>query len=203
MVGTLIPIGYGERRNRGLPLPLVSYVAGSVIAGAVAGALFGIAGGAVLNDGLGSAAAGLLLAVLALTYSLVEARLVGIPIPQANRQVRQRRHLAESRPNVLAFGYGIGLGAGVLTHITVATLVVVVAGVIAGGDPLAGAATMAVFALARSMPLLLVGVEAAANERSLAEATEAIFRWESVVHLLNALSLAFAGALFLAWSLNS
>lgn len=201
MVGTLIPIGYGERRYRGAPLPLVSYVAGSVVSGAGAGAIFGTAGGALFGAGIGPAEFGVA-AGLALTYSLVEARLLRLPIPQLNRQVRQRRHLGHSKPNVLALGYGIGLGAGVLTHITVATVAIVVVAVAAAGDALGGAAAMALFGFARSAPLLLVGADAAVDERSLVAATDAIFKWEPVVHLLNALALAFAGGLFLAWSIN-
>jgi sulfite exporter TauE/SafE len=199
MVGTLIPIGYGDSQHRRLPLPLASYVAGSVAGGLFAGAILGIVGQVILGGGLGETAGGAALAALALTYSVAEARLLLVPIPQVNRQVRQRRHLHDSRPNALAFGYGVGLGAGVLTHMTTASSFLVAAAVVAGGEPATGAAVMGTFGLARSAPLLLVDPGAARGETSLAAATDAIFAWESVVHLLNALALAFAGAMFLAW----
>jgi hypothetical protein len=54
-------------------------------------------------------------------------------------------------PGGTGFLYGLGLGVGFATHLGHGTLVAVAAAVVAGGDPVAGAAALGAFGVARSV----------------------------------------------------
>lgn len=109
---------------------------------------------------------------LALAAAAREAGLVRIPVPELRRQVPERWRREWPLAGWSA-GYGAGLGVGVLTHQTVWTFWVAMAGALALGDPLVSALCLAPFGLARGLMVALPargGRDPAASGRVLAVA---------------------------------
>lgn len=147
MVDTLTPAVCGSPSRRMIATLLFS--AGAVAASALLGALLGIAGGAFDR----TVALGLV-AALAAAVAAREAGLVRLPVPQLRRQVPERWRRSLPLP-VWSSAYGAGLGLGLLTHQPVATLWVAMAGAVALGSPLAGAACLGCFGVGRILMVLV------------------------------------------------
>jgi cytochrome c biogenesis protein CcdA len=187
MVGTLLPIGHGERLQGRAPLVLWAHAAGTVIAATAVGALLTAAGTlASVPARVGAA----LVAVVAGTYAAREAGLSRLRIPCMARQVRQQRYRRDTKPRLAAFVYGLGLGIGFATHVTVATLPVVAAWALLSPS-VAGVVAMATFGLGRALPLFFLGTKTGRDHETLAAVSDRLLVWRPVVHLLNGLALAF------------
>lgn len=188
MVGTLLPIGHGERLQGRAPLVLWSHMAGTVVTATVVGAVL-TAGGTLASvpTALGTA----IVAVLAALYAAREAGLSNLRIPCAPRQVRQQRSRRDTRPRLAAFVYGLGLGIGFATHVTVATLPVVAAWTLLSPG-LTGVVAMSTFGLGRALPLFVLGTKTGRDHETLAAVSDRLLAWRPIVHLLNGLALAFA-----------
>jgi cytochrome c biogenesis protein CcdA len=147
MVETLTPAVCGGRSRR--TLAILAFAAGALLASAGLGALLGLAGRSI-----GGTVALVIVAALAVVVAAREAGLVRFPVPQVRRQVPERWRRSLPLP-LWSFGYGAGLGVGLLTHQPVATLWIAVAGAVALGSPVAGAACLAVFGLGRAVMVVL------------------------------------------------
>lgn len=147
MVETLTPAGCGSRQRHRIAVAL--FTAGSVLGAAALGAVLGLAGAPLDREwALGVVAA------LALVAAAREAGLVRIPLPQLRRQVPERWR-REWPLAGWSFGYGLGLGVGLLTHQVVWTFWVMAAGALALGDPLVAAACLTPFGLGRALMVVL------------------------------------------------
>jgi hypothetical protein len=155
MVETITPVVHGGSRSRWGRF-LVLHVAGATLAAATFGLGLG-ALGALLDAPWGRASA-IVVALLAAAYLAREAFGLPVPVPELRRQVPDWwRTFFSFGP--ASFLYGFGLGVGFLTYLAHGTLVVVAAAAVAVGSPLAGAAMLAPFGLAR-------GLSAAAARRA-------------------------------------
>ncbi|MBJ7455353.1 MAG: hypothetical protein JHC74_04770 [Thermoleophilia bacterium] len=147
MVETLTPAGCGSRQRHRIAVAL--FTAGSVLGAAALGAVLGLAGSPLDRQWALS-----VVAALALVAAAREAGLVRIPLPQLRRQVPE--HWRREWPLAgWSFGYGVGLGVGVLTHQVVWTFWVMAAGALALGDPLVAAACLVPFGLGRALMVVL------------------------------------------------
>jgi hypothetical protein len=147
MVETITPVVHGGSRSRWGRF-LVLHVAGATLAAAAFGLALG-ALGALLGAPWGRASA-VVVAVLAAVYLAREAFGLAVPVPQLRRQVPDWwRTFFSFGP--ASFLYGFGLGVGFLTYLAHGTLVVVAAAAVATGRPLAGAAMLAPFGIARGL----------------------------------------------------
>lgn len=147
MVETFTSAVCGGPRRRLFALAAFSVAA--IGASAALGAVFGAAGGA-LDRGVALS----VLAGLAVMAALREAGLLRLPLPQLRRQVPETWRRTLPLP-AWSSAYGVGLGLGVLTHQSVITFWIALAGALALGSPLAGAACLAFFGVGR---VLMVAV---------------------------------------------
>lgn len=111
MVGTILPVGYGERQRGELPITIWLHGLANVAGAASVGAVLGMFGGLLPWHGrLGSPPFVLLsIGLVSLLYSLEEVQLVPMPKPQLRRQVPSwwRRSFP---PRTAAILYGLELG---------------------------------------------------------------------------------------------
>src|SRR4051812_3311880 len=173
MIATITPAGCGGR-HRHLAAALL-FSTGALASSAALGALCGLAG-----EWLGGGRAALLAAGVALAAALRETVARRLPLPQLRRQVpeRWRRELPLA---LWPLGYGLGLGAGVVTYQPVATLWVALAAAACLADPLRASLCLTAFGAARAAMATLPGLRAQAAERVLIAGTAAIRRANAVV----------------------
>lgn len=201
MVGTILPVVYGERVRGKHPVSIWLHTLGYVVAAGTVGGLLGVLGAALptyifLDDrrsvvfivtGLASA-----------LYSLRELNLVQVPAPQFSRQVPETWRF-RFRPGVAALLYGLGLGVGFGTRVPVSTFYAVVLWATLLGSPTLGAVGMAVFGLGRALPLLCM---APLVDNGYAPARfESLIRLKPLVQVVNAIALGFTGSCLLSAAL--
>ena len=143
---------------------MTAYVAGSVGAGAGLGGALGAIGlpfAAVLPVGT----RGLLFALAAAIAigAAFDGGLVGRALPSVRRQVDER-WMGEYRGWVYGLGFGLQLGAGVVTIVTVSAVYATFLSAFLSGSATAGALIGGAFGLARSAAVLSVaGVHTSAQ----------------------------------------
>ena len=154
MLASINPLG--ERsRNRTWWVTYSWYVAGSVLAGALLGALLGGAG--ALIDALlepSSTAVAIVAIVLGLLAVVFELHLGDLPLPTVRRQVDED-WIPRYRAWVSAGGFGFQLGLGVVTVVTTSTVYLTWAFAVLTGSVAGGVAIGVVFGLGRALPILL------------------------------------------------
>ena len=196
MVGTILPVVYGERNGRRGSNVHIFHAVGSIVGSAAVGAILGAVGSfalpldpgrsTVVNAGLAGVVAGI--------YLWHELGVLSLPMPQVPRQVPAAWRF-RFRPASFSFAYGLALGAGVFTHVWAASFYVVVVWTVVSANPLAGALVFSGFGIARAAPVLILGFRL----RSIQEAFRLSWRvdeWSRVVHLVNGVLLgAAAGVL--------
>jgi hypothetical protein len=150
MLSSIHPLGERARGNRwGVTVALFTAAAG--IGGALVGGVAGALGAFVVDDG--DRWNLVLLALLAGAAFAVDATGRNGALARPRRQVDET-WLTVYRRWVYAGGWGLQLGAGVLTVMPAATVWLVPAGAALTGSPQAGAAVGAVFGLTRGLSLL-------------------------------------------------
>jgi hypothetical protein len=148
MLASITPLGERGRRMR-WELTAIAYVAGTLVGGAAVGALAGLVGSLTLSGASVAARVGLVIALLA--AGLVLDALGVVPGPR--RQVDES-WLDRYRGSVYGFGFGVQLGAGVLTLVTTSAVYAVVGAEVATASLGAGAAIGAVAGAFRGLTLL-------------------------------------------------
>lgn len=118
MVGTIISIGYGDRKRVAWQVAVFSL--GSVLGGTVLGLLLYWLNGFILRDGIRHAPSIGMVGFVALIYASHEVGLFTVPMPQRRQQVPQSWALF-LRPWAYSFAYGSTLGMTILVRIHVAT----------------------------------------------------------------------------------
>jgi cytochrome c-type biogenesis protein len=157
-----------KRRIEGLWLS-VAFALGIATMDALIGALFGLAGFAVLRvlASVMAIAYGLLGIVLAIT-GLALLRVIHVAIPVLNPSTKPTRSFAGT--------YLLGLPFGLSTCPACTPLLLpVVAGAAATADPIMGAALMFTFGVARGIPIVVAGTAAGSLGRL--RVTHGFIRW--------------------------
>jgi len=146
MLSSIHPLGERNKGNRWW-MTVAAHIVGSVIGGAAVGAALGLVG-AVLRPVARPAA--LVIALAALAIDLGQPHM---PLPRWRRQVDEQ-WLVAYRGWVYGLGYGVQLGAGLVTIVTAATVYLVFALALFSGSVGAGALIGGVFGLVRGATVL-------------------------------------------------
>lgn len=199
MVGTMLPIGYGERTQGRLPRSLIGYGTGSVIAAVTLGLVVGGAGRVTFLALSASTRVTMTAAVtglIGIMYGMSDASLVSVPLPQSHRQVPASWY-KRFRPGVAGLMYGAGLGLGFATRIPVATYYILPVWGFFSGEVLLSGLVLGLFGVGRFIPLLLIGTKRAADGEALESLIHRLEAFEPVVKLLNGLILSVVGVYLL------
>ena len=192
MLASITPLGErGRRRRWGVTAP--AYVLGSVLGGLAVGLLAGALGRALLAVvDLGTTVRLALLLVALVAALALDLRVGGLRTPGPRRQVNED-WLDVYREWVYGAGFGLQLGAAVLTQVATAAVWAMLLAAALTGSLLGGALVGAVFGAVRSVPVLLTArVRTPAALRALHARAAA---WERPAHRLDAGALGATGAL--------
>lgn len=183
---------YGEPTRKPRAAIIAYYAAASVLGGALLGLAASGIGVVVDLD------AGRWLAVVALSMSLHDARLVRLPIPQSNWQVPAQWRAWHS-PRALAAAYGFILGSGVATRVMTAAYYTLILLVVVVGDVSIGLIIGAVYGLARAAPVLYLPARYRTHGEA-AAAFDRVDRIEPAVRMVAAMILAAIGGMWVSWA---
>ncbi|MGN6611838.1 MAG: hypothetical protein ACTHLJ_08670 [Angustibacter sp.] len=198
MLSSISPLGERARRAR-WGLTVSAYLVGSVVGGLAVGALSAALGGVLPAGWRDSAPAAVVVVLLVLVGLGLDVRARGGALPSWRRQVDEA-WLARYRGWVYGLGFGLQLGAGVLTIVTSSTVYAVLALAAWSGTPAVGALLGATFGLARALPVLAVRrVHAPAQLRVVFARVERLGRPVDVVSR-GALVLVAAAVAGTVWS---
>jgi hypothetical protein len=197
MVGTVIPIVHGERKNGRMPIALWLHGIGYICGAATLGLSLGIVGAAVKLSGLHLTRPSILIVsgLIASLYSLREASILSIPCPQLYSQVPQTWR-GTMRPNVAVLCYGFGLGFGIGIRIPVSTFYVPMIWALCTGRPMLGALVFSAFGAGRAAPVLVAAKQFCSFSECQA-LVRGLVRWTPMLHIINGLVLALAGSYLL------
>jgi sulfite exporter TauE/SafE len=206
MVGTMLPIGYGETL-RGRPASsLLAYAVASVAGSAAVGIALGLVGllfGRVIGHSSASSRAPLVAVIASLigiAYGLADAGLIGLPRPQLRRQV-PRGWSARYPPAVTGLLYGARLGVGLTTYIPSGAFYVLTVTAFLGADPVVGALVLGAFGFGRALPLFVLGPSLGGNSARLTRRLDDLGAIQEVVRLAGGVVLNAAGAFLLGVAL--
>lgn len=198
MVGTILPVVYGaELKHERSRVDLI-HLMGSVGGGAIVGLVIGALGSLVHVSG---SFVSVLVASIALAYSLRSLGYLPVPTPQFRRQVPASWRV-DMTPNAMALAYGAALGSGVLTHVwaNVAYPVMVWIGI--SGGPILGAVVWAGFGFGRAIPIVAIRHATSTIHGAFAVSTR-LEAWSQVVRLVDGLVLAVLGGYFIGQLLGT
>jgi hypothetical protein len=153
MLTSINPLGERARGTR-WARTMTWYVTGSVAGGALVGAAAGALGYGI--EQLASPSRTAVAVIIAIGCSvalLLELGVGGLRIPTIRRQVNED-WLAVYRGWVYGLGFGLQLGAGVVTVVTTASIYAMILLEACTGSVAIGAGVGAVFGLTRAVPLL-------------------------------------------------
>lgn len=206
MVHTIAPVVYGQGSSersalwRWLPA-MALHIAGAVAGGVLMGGLLGVLGARIPSEPARQAWGTALLGMLSLLYALHELRLLSLPYPQWQRQV-QAQWRSRFHPYITALLFGIQLGVGYATFVSVATLYVITVAAVMAGSPGYGALLFGLFALARAGLLVPLAWQVR-TQRDGVWITCAMIATKPLVHLGNGWVLALASGWLLAASVSA
>jgi hypothetical protein len=153
MLASIHPLG--ERaRGRRWGSTVTAFIAGAVVAGALAGGVLGAAG-ALVREHAGIAVTAVLAAVIGAAGILLDVGIGGLRLPTVHRQVNED-WLHRYRGGVYGFGFGFQLGLGVVTIVTTAAVYLTFVLAFLTASVAGGAAIGATFGLVRGASLLTV-----------------------------------------------
>ncbi|MBA3424699.1 MAG: sulfite exporter TauE/SafE family protein [Rubrobacter sp.] len=200
MLGTVLPMGYGEREASKLVIAPWLYGLSGLGSSIALGSILGAFGSALPLFGdvsMRRFLAGIVAGLVALIYSMNEMGLVRVWNPEFRRQVPQSWSRMFT-PRAAAAMYGAGLGVGFATYIPVATYYVPVVWSFVLGKPLWGGVAMSLYGLGGTAPIVWFGQRFDRIEQSAHVASVILPRWTVPMHLLNGIVLAGGGAFLLA-----
>jgi hypothetical protein len=202
MVGTMLPIGYGERKTARVSKSIASYAFGCALGSAALGLFLGSVGSLIgpplgpERFGIASAAT----AAVALVYGLSDASLLRVPRMESRRQVPLSWY-RRFRPPVAGLLYGATLGVGFVTRLSVSTFYILPLWAFLGGDVVRSGLVLTAFGVGRFLPLLLIGSKKGANGDALDVLITRIDELQPLVTLANGLMLEFIGGYLLVATL--
>jgi cytochrome c biogenesis protein CcdA len=197
MVGTILPVVYGQRASGRPPLGHWLHLLSSVVGAALLGLTLGAVGGIV---GLGRDAALSASLLVAGAYLVSALGLVRLPTPQRRQQVPTAWR-GQLSPQIMSVSYGLALGAGVFTHIWVYSVYPILVWIALAAGPPTGLAAWSAFGLGRALPVVVIGARTRDIHEAFA-ATRRLERWSQIVYLVDGLLLAVIAG-YLAGSLAS
>ena len=190
MLASITPLGERGRRRR-WAVTASAYLVGSVLGGVAVGLLAGAVGSAVLAVAdVGTTTRLVVLLVALLAALALDLRVGGLRVPGPRRQVNED-WLEVYREWVYGAGFGVQLGAAVVTQVATAAvwgmlLAAALTGSLAGGALVGG-----VFGAVRAVPVLLTRrVQTPAGLRALHARAAA---WEQPAHRVTVGALGAAG----------
>jgi MFS family permease len=172
----MTPLGERSRGSR-WAVTVAWFVAGSVLGGAAAGALFGWLGSVVLGPWPGrvSAWSPWVLAGLLAVGVAVDARILGARLPSVRRQVNEQ-WLHQYRGWVYGIGFGVQLGMGFVTIVTTSAVYVAFAAGFLSASAWGGALIGGCFGLVRAASIFATARVLTADR--LARVDGRLRRWE-------------------------
>jgi hypothetical protein len=198
MVGTMLPIGYGERLQGRARRSLVAYAIGSVVGAGSLGLLVSALGGLIPVEGQDRLALALgVTGIVAVLYGLSDASLVRVPRPQAGWQVPTRWY-RRFRPELTGLLYGVGLGVGLATRIQVSTFYLLPLWCLLTGNVAWSVFTLSMFGVGRFLPLLIIGTERGGDVQALESLIGKLEEFKPLVTFGNGIILTFVGAYLFA-----
>lgn len=151
MLTSISPVGENSRNQRWW-LTATAHVVGAAAGGAAVGLAVGSVGALALSS-LPFATRLLLLVIIAMVGLVIDAGWSPVALPTIHRQVNER-WLTELRGWIYGIGFGLQLGAAVVTIVPASITYVMLAAGALTADPLGGAAIGLTFGLSRSAPLI-------------------------------------------------
>jgi hypothetical protein len=153
MLGSITPLGERGRGSRWW-LTVTSYVVASMFGGVAVGSGLGLVGSSLANRTPVTARLAVI-AIAVIAGILVDLGPFGLRLPTVRRQVDEGWR-AGYRGWIWGFGYGIQLGAGVVTVVTTSTVYVTWLAAALSGSTVAGAVIGTTFGFVRAAPVLSV-----------------------------------------------
>jgi len=189
MVGTIGPMVHG--RAKGSKAAMVMLFWGShSLGGGVVGATLALMGHWLLPDALRTSRLQTVVFIIGcLLFSIYEARIIKLPLPQFKWQVPKRWRRFAGRGVVL---YGSILGAGIGTRIVNTGFYVVLISVFLGGNVLFGTFVMVTYGLARGLPVTILAFVPPARTMTF---MIPVLAAQQLVNLANSAILAYLGVL--------
>jgi hypothetical protein len=194
MLGSITPLGERGRGRRWGPTVTI-YTVASTIGGASLGGLLGVIGQATPAVGRPGRVGLIVLGVLILMGVALDAGLVGSRLPSLHRQVNED-WLRRYRGWVYATGFGVQLGVGVVTIVSISSVYLVFIAALLSGSAAAGALIGGSFGLMRAIPLLATA--RVHLPQQLAEVDGALRRWDRPIRRVAVGAEAGLAALALA-----
>ncbi|GAB3590145.1 hypothetical protein GCM10027446_04210 [Angustibacter peucedani] len=152
MLSSISPLGERARRAR-WGLTVAAYLVGSVLGGAAVGVATALLGSLVPSSVRTSPATAVVVGAAVLAGLVLDVRARGGGLPSWRRQVDEA-WLARYRGWVYGLGFGLQLGAGVLTIVTSSTVYALLLLSAWSGHVGVGLVLGVVFGLARALPVL-------------------------------------------------
>jgi hypothetical protein len=152
MLSSISPLGERARRAR-WGLTVSAYLVGSAAGGLAVGLLSAALGSVLPQPWRTSDLAAVVVVLLVLVGLGLDVRARGGALPSWHRQVDDA-WLARYRGWVYGLGFGVQLGAGVLTIVTSSTVYALLAVAAWSGTPWVGAVVGTTFGVARALPVL-------------------------------------------------
>lgn len=199
MVGTIIPIVYGERLDGKRMTVLWLYAIGTIAGAGSFGALLGTVGSSLglERQFLETRAIALTLGAGHLMLAHRDLGVIRFPLPQSRWQVPRAWLRMMPRP-IAALAYGTALGVGVLTRINTSTFYAVLAWALLIGTPSLGAIVFAAFGLGRLMPVVALVATGRNDWDRTVRWVGLVDPWWPAAKLLNGLALAAVAGWLLA-----
>jgi hypothetical protein len=156
MLGSITPLGERGRKAR-WGVTVTAFALGSALAGAALGGLLGAAGSVLfrLVHIPGPARLGALLALVAAGLAF-DLRVLGLRLPTVRRQVNEQ-WLHRYRGWVYGLGFGVQLGLGFATVVTISAVYLTFGSALLSASVLGGALVGGSFGLIRAAPVLTLG----------------------------------------------
>lgn len=200
MVHTIAPVVYRHGRSawsarwRWFPAAVL-HVIGALGGGLALGIFLGLVGTIVPLGPVRSAWAPALLGGAATVYALHELRVLRLPYPQWKRQVpaKWRSHF---HPYVTALLFGVQLGTGYATFVSVSTLYILTAAVVLSGSAAYGALLFGSFAIARAGLVMPLTWSVHTHAQGL-RVVNTMIATKALIHLINGGALALTGGYLL------
>lgn len=200
MAGTIVPVVYGEKNRQERTLSLWLHTASSVTAAATTAVALSFLGRILINNPEERVAM-IVLAGVAVIYSLRELGILRVPAPQRYRQVpatwRNRYN-----PRIMSVLFGASLGVGLLTRIHVTTFYVLPLFALLSGRLADGVVAFALFGFSRSLPLHWIIAKHIQPGEPLEDLLNQIQALEPVMRVINGVLLALGGAVLVGLAVD-
>jgi hypothetical protein len=199
MLGSITPLGERGRGRRWGPTVTV-YTIASTVGGASLGGLLGAIGQGAGGIGRTGRAGLIVLGIMILIGVALDAGMVGPRLPSLRRQVNED-WLRRYRGWVYATGFGVQLGLGVVTIVSMSSVYLAFIAALLSGSAATGALIGGSFGLLRAIPLLATARVHLPHQ--VAAVDGALRRWDRPIRrvavVTEALLAAVALAAGLAW----